>query len=410
MTDPRPKPLSFPSPSERLAVLEDKRARKMARSAHAYVRGSTERFYAWLREIEHASVPEAPAVWICGDCHVGNLGPVANAEGKVRIEIRDLDQTIVGNPAHDLIRLGLSLSAAARGSNLPGSATAEMIEEMIRGYQDAMAGHDDSLSEAHAGKAVRSVLEKATRRRWEHLAEERLDHVEPTIPMGKRFWPLSDDEQAAIRALMTSEPVTALIQALHGRGKDQDIAVVDAAYWIKGCSSLGFLRYAVLLRIGGGKGDQSYRMIDIKEAVRSVAPALGHDIDGLDNGQRVASGAKALSPYLGARMVPGHILGRSVVVRELMPQDLKLEIDQLTTEEAVHAARYLSAVVGHAHARQMPEDARRAWSLELARHHSRDLDAPSWLWSTIVDLIGTHERAYLEHCRAFTLRGAADAA
>ena len=42
-----------------------------------------------------------------------------------------------------------------------------------------------------------------------------------------------------------------------------------------------------------------------------------------------------------------------MVVRELMPQDLKLEIDQLTRDEAVSVARYLASVVGKAHARQM---------------------------------------------------------
>ena len=32
----------------------------------------------------------------CGDCHVGNLGPVGNASGKIQIQIRDLDQTVNG--------------------------------------------------------------------------------------------------------------------------------------------------------------------------------------------------------------------------------------------------------------------------------------------------------------------------
>ena len=41
---------------------------------------------------------------------MGNLGPVANPEGDVEIQIRNLDQTVIGNPAHDLIRLGLSLA------------------------------------------------------------------------------------------------------------------------------------------------------------------------------------------------------------------------------------------------------------------------------------------------------------
>jgi uncharacterized protein (DUF2252 family) len=39
--------------------------------------------------------------------------------------------TVIGNPAHDLIRLGLSLASAARGSDLPGVAIARILEELI---------------------------------------------------------------------------------------------------------------------------------------------------------------------------------------------------------------------------------------------------------------------------------------
>jgi uncharacterized protein (DUF2252 family) len=104
------------SPKNRAAVLESSRRRKMARSAHAYVRGNTLKFYEWLNAGNGRNLPQGPPIWICGDCHVGNLGPVASADGRVEIEIRDLDQTVIGNPAHDLIRLGLSLATAARGS------------------------------------------------------------------------------------------------------------------------------------------------------------------------------------------------------------------------------------------------------------------------------------------------------
>jgi uncharacterized protein (DUF2252 family) len=33
--------------------------------------------------------------------------------------MRDLDQTVIGNPAHNLMRLGLPFAMAARGSDLP---------------------------------------------------------------------------------------------------------------------------------------------------------------------------------------------------------------------------------------------------------------------------------------------------
>jgi uncharacterized protein (DUF2252 family) len=32
----------------------------------------------------------------------------------IAIQIRDLDQTVIGNPAHDIIRLALSLATASR--------------------------------------------------------------------------------------------------------------------------------------------------------------------------------------------------------------------------------------------------------------------------------------------------------
>ena len=126
------------SPELRAARLTQTRNLKMARSAHAYVRGNTVKFYDWL-EASVGKIPEGPPVWICGDCHLGNLGPLADTKGRVAIQIRDLDQTVIGNPAHDLIRLGLSLASAARGSNLPGVTTARILERLVSGYEKALS-------------------------------------------------------------------------------------------------------------------------------------------------------------------------------------------------------------------------------------------------------------------------------
>src|ERR1700761_2157284 len=116
---------------KRAQLLAETRTRKMARSAHAYVRGNTLKFYEWLQASDRVAVPDGPPVWICGDCHVGNLGPVAATDGRVAIQIRDLDQTVIGNPAHDIIRLALSLATASRGSDLPGVTTARILEQVI---------------------------------------------------------------------------------------------------------------------------------------------------------------------------------------------------------------------------------------------------------------------------------------
>jgi uncharacterized protein (DUF2252 family) len=88
-----------------------------------------------------------------------------------------------------------------------------------------------------------------------------------------------------------------------------------------------------------------------------------------------------------------------------VPQDLKLEIDQLSRSEAVNSARYLAEVVGKSHARQMDAATRREFASSLRSRRSASLDAPSWLWSSVVELASMHETAYYEHCRRYALGG-----
>ena len=246
------------NPDDRQRILTQTRNLKMAQSAHAYVRGSTVKFYEWLDSSRRCQFPEGPPVWICGDCHVGNLGPLADAKGHVVVQIRDLDQTVIGNPAHDLIRLGLSLASAARGSDLPGVTTAWILEELVAGYQSGLLSNFETENDkSHRPKSIQTLLAQSTRRRWQHLAEERLDTVKPTIPLGKRFWALTPAERKALSQMFASDMVRPTLTSLRGRAKDDPIELLDAAYWMKGCSSLGRLRYAAILRIGHGKNSKS---------------------------------------------------------------------------------------------------------------------------------------------------------
>jgi uncharacterized protein (DUF2252 family) len=392
-------------PDDRERILTQTRNLKMAQSAHAYVRGSTAKFYEWLESGRRCELPEGPPVWICGDCHVGNLGPLADTKGHVLVQIRDLDQTVIGNPAHDLVRLGLSLASVARGSDLPGVTTARILEEMIAGYQNALSTNFKT-DKSYRPKTIQRLLAQSTRRRWRHLAEERLDTIKPTIPLGKRFWVLRPGEREALSQMFGSDSVRPTLTSLRDRANDDPIDLLDAAYWMKGCSSLGRLRYAAILRIGQGK-DSSLCLVDVKEAVTAAAPRAAKVEMPRDNAIRVVTGARALSPNLGERMMAARLLDNSVVVRELMPQDLKIEIDGLSREEAMRLARYLAGVIGLSHGRQMEPGQRRAWRSDLAKSEKASLKAPSWLWASVVELIALHEAAYLDHCRQFALSEAA---
>jgi uncharacterized protein (DUF2252 family) len=95
--------LTMPLKNQRKEKLERYRMAKMARSCDDFVRGNTKQFYRWLESC--SSLPDGPSIWICGDCHMGNLGPICGANGEIHVEIRDFDQTVIGNPAYDLVRL-----------------------------------------------------------------------------------------------------------------------------------------------------------------------------------------------------------------------------------------------------------------------------------------------------------------
>ncbi|WP_420997770.1 DUF2252 family protein [Cupriavidus sp. 30B13] len=391
-----------PSPEERQEKLARLRNLKMARSAHAYVRGNTLQFYDWLNDAAVRDLPQGPSVWICGDCHTGNLGPVADTRGRVEIQIRDLDQTVIGNPAHDLIRLALSLATAARGSDLPGLTTVHMLEALADGYESAFSRATKKSVASDRPASVQLILKTALRRSWKQLAKERIEDLRPTLPLGSRFWPLAPEEERELRDLFGQAEMMSLATSLRGRDDDGRVTMLDAAYWVKGCSSLGRLRYAVLLDVDGGTvtGDDLCFM-DLKEAAKAAAPGYADAATPRDNAERIATGALNLSPALGGRMRAARLRGRSVVVRELLPQDLKLDVDRLAQEEARLVSRYLGTVVGRAHARQMDAAQRRGWSAELRRRRSKTIEAPLWLWSSVMELLACHEVAYLEHCRRY---------
>jgi uncharacterized protein (DUF2252 family) len=159
-------------------------------------------------------------------------------------------------------------------------------------------------------------------------------HLKPSIPRGDRFWSLAKDEQIAMAGMFEEEPVRRLVTSLVSRPDNVKIELLDAAYWMKGCSSQGQLRHAVLLNLSDGKRKRDeFCLLDIKEAGPAAAPRAKDAQMPRDNGECVVQGAKYLSPALSDRMIAGRMLGRSVAIRELMPQDLKLDIDRLSCEE-----------------------------------------------------------------------------
>jgi hypothetical protein len=73
----------------------------------------------------------------------------------------------------------------------------------------------------------------------------------------------------------------------------------------------------------------------MKEAIEPAGPRSKPGVTPRDNAKRVIAGTSNLSPFPGERTIAGNLLERSVFVRELLPQDLKIEIEHLSRNEAM---------------------------------------------------------------------------
>jgi len=70
--------------------------------------------------------------------------------------------------------------------------------------------HDKS----HRPPAIQQLLVSAIRRRWRHLALERLETVKPKLPLGKRFWALGKMERSKLAELLKQEAVRKMVTTL----------------------------------------------------------------------------------------------------------------------------------------------------------------------------------------------------
>ena len=252
-----------------------------------------------------------------------------------------------------------------------------MLEEMMEGYENAFERDFHEESESKRPESIRLVSKQASAASWKTLAKKRIEDTRPAIPLGRRFWSISKDERRQIEKLFDSEEMRKLATMLRSREDDARVKLYKK-----------------------GK-DSTYCIMDVKEAVHPIARHAWCVKMPSDPAERVVEGARHLSPYLGKRMRAMRLMNKAVFVRELLPQDLKIEVEQLTQDEAMKVARFLAAVVGKAHSRQMASGTRKQWQKELRRNRTKSLDAPTWLWTSIVELLAVHERAYPEHCRTF---------
>jgi hypothetical protein len=83
-------------------------------------------------------------------------------------------------------------------------AGAKMLEQIMEGYEEPLVDADPDLR-SRRPECVQVVMRQAVKRTWDHLAKERLEDTHPTIPLGKRFWPVTNGKRVSMNTEGPSE-------------------------------------------------------------------------------------------------------------------------------------------------------------------------------------------------------------
>jgi hypothetical protein len=128
-----------------------------------------------------------------------------------------------------------------------------------------------------------------------------------------------------------------------------------------------------------------------------VRPASPNVHMAADNAARVVEDARNLSPNLGDRMLTAHLAGRPVIIRELLPQDLKLDIETLPQAEALGG--WPLTRFDHWQGPRAPAGLGLARGVGggMRRHRFPHLDAPGWLNARRLIILAS--AAYLKRAR-----------
>lgn len=376
---------------------------RMSASPLAFLRGAAPLFYEMLvARPELAEGPEGEG-FIVGDMHLENFGAYrSEVLGKDRkhgvvFTLNDFDDTVVGPWRLDVLRLATSLLLAGRELGASGVVAVDLVRCLLASWARA-AFADEALPSMPT--PVEALVARVGRRSRKRLLDARTTVVggRRRFVRGPRYANLDHDLSKRV-----DEAFAGYVASLaeEERPSDGSLEVLDSALRIAGTGSLGGFRVAVLV-VGKG-GPAGNWIFDLKEqgtpsasvllhphAKPSSRPRVRGGEDDVDPAERVARGFRACVARPPRMMGTTHLAGygrrsTSLLGRRLTPQEDKLTLTTLRGDVLPDLARYLGALLGHAHARAATKRPRTRWNesdLRLLLDHA-------------ITLAGVHEAIYL---------------
>ncbi len=376
----------------RFPLLLKRKIARMSASPFAFLRGAAPLYYELLEKRPELAKGPAGEGWISGDLHLENFGAyraaasaIGNATEKekepVEFNLNDFDEAVDGPWRFDVLRVTTSLIVAGRELGADGPRALSLCARFLSAYTEVACG---DAAVRPTPKAVATLVSAVRERPKKTLLDERTEVVKGKrrIVRGEKYFDLPADIAAAVPAALD-----AFVPAGAGddRPKHGQLALVDAAFRVAGTGSLGALRVAALVE---GKGSDGNWIFDIKEQGAPACEALVATPEG-EPAARVVKGIHACVARPPRMIGTTTLLGKSMLVRRLSPQEDKLDLSHLANAELDGLADYLGALTGAAHRRGASKMPKAPWSDEEREQ----------IVDNAILLAGIHEAAYLAWCR-----------
>jgi uncharacterized protein (DUF2252 family) len=377
--------------TKRFADLFDHKQERMTVSPLAFLRGSAPLFYELLAESKDLADGPPGKGFIVGDLHLENFGAyrpdvfvdeVGKKKHAARFDLNDFDETVVGPWHLDLLRLTTSLLLGGRELGANGVAALELVDTLIKAWTRTLF---DEAPIPRPPAPVETLLEQVRGRSREKLLAARTELVrgKRRFIRGPRYCTLPKDVERAVPKAF--ERFIASVPDAE-RPKKGSLAILDSALRIAGTGSLGSLRIAVLVEgKGGPNGAWVFDLKEQHEPAASILLKLRKD----DPAARVQTGFRACIEHPPRVMGTTRIGKISLFGRRLAPQEDKLNLHRLRSEDLPSLAAYLGALVGTAHRRGATKVPKSRWS-KSDRETVR---------ARAIALAGLHEAIYLAYCQ-----------
>jgi uncharacterized protein (DUF2252 family) len=364
---------------------------RMSASPLAYLRGAAPVFYEILdRRPDLAAGPPGEG-WIAGDMHLENFGafrpdPIGaetpkKKAGVALFDLNDFDDALVGPWRFDVLRLTTSLLLGGRELGASGVVALSLVDRLLGAWsQAAFSGR----GLPRTPRPVQLLIDQVRARSRVGLLSARTE-----IHRGARRF-VRGPRYANLPSSIVAEVPKAFARYAASLPKEErphksSLEVVDCALRIAGTGSLGGLRVAVLVAGKGGR-DGGW-IFDMKEQGVPSAATIAK-APRMPPAERVV-GAMHHCLARAPRMIgTTKLVGLSMFVRKLAPQEDKLNLRRLASEDLPALASYLGALLGAAHRRGATKPPRTSWS-------KSDLTA---VRDRAIYLAGVHEAAYLALC------------